>query len=245
MAQWEREEIGDRVTASIAIRAKLGKPLSGITPYGFVWKDKKLVPQPAEAPIRKRAYELFLEHRRKGVVARLLNDAGYRTRIGAKWSDIAIGRTLRCPSAKGVYYINRTKQVGNWQTEIKPESEWGTLYPQPIVNENLWNQCNQILEEQEKKHKRLGKKPVHLFAGLAFCFCGQKMYVKENSPKYVCQKCHKKIPIVDLEGIFYHELKAYFTNNEAITRHLVDARQTLSDKEQLLATHKSEVAKVR
>jgi site-specific DNA recombinase len=245
MAQWEREEIADRVKASISVRAKLGKPMGGSSPYGYAWKDKKLVIDPKESPIRKLAYELFLQNRRKGVVAKLLNEAGYRTRSGNKWRDITIGRTIRCPSAKGVYFINRTRQIGNWTWEEKPPSEWGQLQLEPIVSETLWNQCNQILEEQQKTNKRPGKKPVQLFAGLAFCTCGQKMYVKANSPKYVCEKCRTKIPIVDLEGIFHDELHAYFAAPQRIAAHLENSQINLRQKEALLQAHRNEIQKVR
>jgi site-specific DNA recombinase len=245
MAHWEREEIADRVNASVAIRAKLGKQLSGVAPFGYQWKEKKMVIEEKEAPVRRKAYELFGAHRRKGLVARLLNEAGYRTRVGAKWSDIAIGRILRCPSAKGVYCINRMRQTGNWQWEIKPESEWGVIQVEPIVSEQLWTQCNQILEEQHKTNRRPGKKPVQLFGGLAFCACGHKMYVRSNSPKYVCTKCHNKIPVVDLEAIFHEELKVFFANPEQIAKHLQNAGESVKDKERLLQTHRNEIRKVR
>lgn len=245
MAQWEREEIADRVKASVATRAKLGKPLSGVSPYGYEWKEKKLVLNSAEAGIRKLAYEAFVRERRKGVVAKLLNEAGYRTRAGCKWSDIGIGRIIRCTSAKGVYHINRMRQIGNWKWELKPESDWGVLQIDPIVSENLWNQSNQILEEQEKKGKRPGRKPVQLFAGLAFCSCGQKMYVKANSPKYVCEACRNKIPVIDLEGIFHDELKAFFGTPERIAAHLNHAQQNLAEKEVLLKNHRNDIQKVR
>jgi site-specific DNA recombinase len=245
MAQWEREEIADRVSASVTVRAKLGKPLNGTSPYGYQWKDKQLVPHPEQAPIRKLAYELFLTHRRKGVVATMLNERGYRTSTNSKWSDVAVGRILGDPSAKGVRHYNSSKKVGVWSSEAKPESEWITVAVEPIVSEELWNQVNQILEEQTKLAKRPGKQPVHLFAGLAVCHCGAKMYVPSNQPKYVCLKCRTKIPVVDLEGIFYDELKAYFTNPEAVAGHLLNAQKNLVEKERLLQVQKSEIDKVR
>jgi len=244
-AQWEREEISERVNASVLTRAKLGKSINGHAPYGYQWKDRKLVAHAGEVPIRRKAYELFLEHRRKGKVANLLNAAGYRTRGNSLWRDSQLLRILTDPSAKGTYYFNRFKYDGNWKSQPKPESEWGKVECEAIVPETLWNQVNQILEEQSKGFKRPGKAPVQLFSGLLHCACGNKMYVRARYPKYFCRKCPNKIPLESLEEIWTQEMKAFFAQPERIARHMQEATRNLSEKEALLTSHQREVQKVR
>jgi site-specific DNA recombinase len=122
-AQWEREEIADRQKASILVRAKLGKTINGMAPFGYQWKDRKLVIQPDEAPVVRKAYELFLQYRRKGTVAKLLNAAGHRARKGALWSDTQVKRVLAESAIKGIYYFNRIRKNGHWKGTEKPEEE--------------------------------------------------------------------------------------------------------------------------
>jgi len=244
-AQWEREEITERVNASVLTRAKLGKSINGSAPYGYQWKERKLVIHPEEAAIRRKAYELFLEHRRKGKVAKLLNASGYRTGGGALWRDTNIFRILTDTSAKGVYYFNRVRQTGTWRMETKPENEWGKIECEPIVPESLWTQVNQIIEEQSGSWKRPGKAPVHVFGSLLHCACGSKMYVRAKYPKYFCRKCCNKIPLPDLENIFHQEMKAFFAQPERIAQHLTDANKNLSEKGTLLSAHEREIQKVR
>jgi site-specific DNA recombinase len=116
---------------------------------------------------------------------------------------------------------------------------------EPIVSETLWNQVNQIIEEQLKGWKKPGRLPVQVFGNLAHCACGSKMYVRSNSPKYVCRSCHNKIPIVDLNAIFQEEMKAFFARPESIAQHLKSATKNLSEKQTLLITHEREIQKVR
>ena len=244
-AQWEREEIADRQKASILVRAKLGKTINGMSPYGFQWKDRKLVIEPDEAPVVRKAYDLFMQYRRKGTVAKLLNAAGHRARKGALWSDTQVRRVLAESAIKGIYYFNRIRKNGPWKGIEKPEEEWGRVECEPIISPTVWDQVNLITEEQLKLWKKPGKVPLHIFGNLTWCLCGGKMYARSDSPKYHCRKCNRKIPTADLEAIFREELHAFFGSREKIAAHMSEAKRNIAEKEQVLAALQRQAVKVR
>jgi len=246
MAQWEREEIADRVAASVPIRAKLGKKVGGAACYGYQYKDAKFSPHPEEAPVRKLLYELFLEHRRRKTVARVLNEKGFRTRNGSGFSGTTVNRLLRDSTAMGLYRANYSKSTGEGKKWVlKPKEDWVFIKVEPIVSEEIWKECNAILDDQAKKFRRPARKAVQLFAGLAICECGGKMYVSSSSPgKYVCQKCRNKIGVVDLEEVFHHQLQSFFMSPTEISGYLAKADQAIREKEDLLRSMEEEKKRV-
>ena len=243
MATWEREEIADRVAASVTVRAKLGKPLGGAAPFGYRWVDRKLLPDDNEAPVLRRLFELYAEHGRKKTVARLLNDAGHRTRGGSAFGDTTVHRLLTDPTSKGQHRLNYTKSLGDKRNWVrKPESQWSYVDVPAVVEVELWNRCNAMI--QERKHRPPAKRSGHLFAGVVFCQCGTKMYVPSNTPKYVCYGCRNKIPATDLETVFHAQLRDFFFSPEDIARHLERADVTVREKSELLSTMEAEAKRL-
>lgn len=246
MAQWEREEITDRIKSSVMVRAKLGKPISGKVPYGYQWKDRKLVVHPENAAVRRLIYELFAEHQRIKTVARILNERGYRTHTGKEWSDMAIRWQLKDTTAKGIHRRNYTRSGGTGAgMAYKPESEHVFNEVEAIVSPELWDRCNALLEARYTQRARPAKKPAHLFSGFLMCAeCNMKMYVPSKGTKYTCAKCGTKVPCVDLEEVFLEELRGYLVNPENIKKYMDTATTALSETQQLLEARRKESAKL-
>lgn len=246
MAQWEREEIASRVAASVPIRAKLGKSLGGQAPFGYKWEGKQFIVDEKEAPVRKLMYELFLKYKRRKTVARELSKMGYRTRSGAEFSDTTITRLIHDPSAKGIRRANYSSWNGKNQLVYKPESEW-VLTPCPaIIDAHVWETCNQILYEQEKKNKRVGPRAVHLLSGFVRCTCGKKMYIfHQNNPIYVCAPCKTRIHAKDLDEIYYEQLKTFLLTETDVNEYLSKTNSEIQNKESLLKVLTDEATTLR
>lgn len=247
MAQWEREEIASRTVSSIQVRAKLGRPLNGSATFGYRWKDKQLVLNPDEAPIRKLIYELFDEQKRLRRVAKTLNERGYRTRTDAKWSDTTVRYLIEDPTAKGEHRAMFTKKSSDQKkTHIKPADEWVVTPCEAIVSSELWERCNDVLVARKGNRPKPGPTPQHLFAGLLHCACGKKMYVRTDAPhSYLCFKCRNKVEKTALEEEVIKRLKGYFLSPEQISDNLRIANEQLAEKEQLLQALEKDIGRVK
>ena len=140
------------------------------------------------------------------------------------------------------------RQTGTWKTELKPENEWGNAECDPIVSEAVWNETNQLIEEQLEVMEKARQAPTYLFSGLAAlllqaprCTCPGT----GSSCKYVCRKCCNKVPIVDLENIVKGELKLFFGQRERVAEHLKNADRNLVEKSAALEAHQREIQKVQ
>jgi hypothetical protein len=168
-------------------RSEQRASLGGIAPFGYRWHGGSLVVDETEASVRKLIYELFIKHKRKKTVAKILNDLGYTTRNKAPFSDTTIDLLLRDTTAKGIRLMGGVE-----------------IMVDPIVGNDLWERANTILDANSKT--KMTKRAVQLFSGIAFCFCGGKMNVPSNLAKYVCPGCRHKIGTEDLEEIFISRL---------------------------------------
>lgn len=183
----------------------------GQPPYGFGWSGGELVVEPEQAEIRRRVFELFVLHRRKGAVARILNESRTPSPGRVKWSDTQISRLLECPSAVGSYAINKTTTDSEGHRVDRPQSEW-TLVPCPaIVSQNLWDEAQVFLKQASS-----GRPAIYPFTGVLFCRCESAMYLSSSGANWACINCQNKIPDKELSSIVQTKITTYLqgTNSD-------------------------------
>lgn len=248
LAQWEREEISARVAASIPIRARQGKPTGGKGAFGYMWKDRKFVPNPKEAPTIRRAYELYLETGKLLTTCQKLNEEGYRTRK-AHFRPVTLKRFLTDTVYKGLRRANYSKSKGNKKSWVlKPEEDWIFTEVEPLVEKDLWENVNALLHKNAAPfQKKLPREGKYLFSGLLHCKCGTKLYVTPYSgmkvPRYRCKKCYFKLNEDVLEEHFLTALKTMIIKPEEL-KTVNDYEAERKEKEERLSLLKREVRSV-
>ncbi len=86
VAQWEREAIGERTAAALAVKRERKEKTGGTVPYGFELGDGgRLVENPSEQTTLATIRELRAGGRSLNAIARELTARGITSKTGGKW----------------------------------------------------------------------------------------------------------------------------------------------------------------
>jgi len=150
-SQFERELTSERTKDKLLERAKKGMCNGGLTPYGYMRRDKKLSPHPKEKEEIKSIFETYLETKSLSAVYKSLKERGVKNKSGKNFSKTNISHILR-----NVVYAGK----------IKYNDEIYNGEHEPIISEEIFALAQKIHKNKMKKF-RVYKN--FLFGGLIKC----------------------------------------------------------------------------
>lgn len=204
LAEFERENTGDKVRAKMVAQAREGIWNCGQVPFGYDYdlKTKALSPHPVEGPIIRRIYEEAARLVSLTALANTLNDAGLRTRTrlfqrrdgrretvgGKRFRSDKLRQIIRSPIYLGRVHLHGEDFAGHHA---------------PLVTQALWDKANAAVAKPLPARCTLQNrdKHFHLLKGLLICGHCERAMIPNASGKlgsdgrpyryYTCGRAHK------------------------------------------------------
>lgn len=169
--------------------------------FGWDKKDGKYYINPEQAKVRRLMCEGIMARKGSTLIAKELNDAGYRNTVGKPWKAQDIPKFVYDSKNVGTMIINKEKQDFESKQTVKlPEEEW--VYVKnalpAIVTEEEWDLICKIHEERliatGTNHRGRGKKVSgYSFSGKLVCgICGAPYWRKQRTTKEEYWVCSTK-----------------------------------------------------
>ncbi|WP_026572469.1 recombinase family protein [Bacillus sp. UNC438CL73TsuS30] len=175
LAQWERENLGERVRMGMQQKAKEGKWTVSLPPLGYESNDSTLMINHQEAAIVKEIYRLYLSGMGMWKIAKNLNERGIHPRSGKAWGMNPIQYILKNPIYMGTSRYNyRVNKDQYFEVEgVAPA----------IIPEEEFNLVQQTIESRKDIHPRQATSK-HIFSKVLKCGrCGSRLIGKSSHTK--------------------------------------------------------------
>ena len=179
LAQDESRRISERVKFGFSRAIEKGKVLGNNAIWGYEKNNCKLALNEDEAKIVKRIYEIYAAGDigiRK--IGKELAKEGIYTRDGEVFAYSTIKNILTNPKYKGFYSGNKTRvidfmtkqRVTLGEEEVVEYKTTEDIVPQ-IVDDKIWERCNQIFKERSERAKSesSGYNNKYKYSGKIFC----------------------------------------------------------------------------
>lgn len=177
LAQWERENLGERVRMGMTQKAKEGKWTVSVPPFGYD-KDANdgdyLVINEKEATIVKEIFEYYTSGKYGvGKIAKMLNLRGIKTKSLHNWNTNTVRYVLTNP-----IYVGTMRY--NYRVNTEQYFEIKNTCP-VIIKQELFDEANSMLSSRSKKHPRKATSPYIFTSVLKCARCGGSMAGKQAS----------------------------------------------------------------
>jgi site-specific DNA recombinase len=188
----ERRKIIERCSRGRNTKAKENKVVGGgLTPYGYVYIDDRLVILEDEAKIVRMIYQWYIEdHLALYAISARLSSMGIPTPFEKRgkishpgtWSPSAVHRIIRSETYKGkMRYGKRKGQNGNGGH--RDSADTIVVDVPVIVPEDVWKAAQRIVDYNSEVAKR-NRKNHYLLSGMVRCGCGRAMHAQVTRGYY-------------------------------------------------------------
>lgn len=141
-AQFEREVIGERIRDKLAASKRKGMWMGGVTPMGYVVKNRELIIDPQEAEGVRKIFDLFLMTRSPREMSKMLPRMGVVSKKRVTKNGRVIGGK---PLDKGGLYkiLHNPIYIG----KIKHKDELYKGRHEAIIDMGVWNKVRTAMKE--------------------------------------------------------------------------------------------------
>ncbi len=176
LAQWERENLAERVKLGMEQMALEEKRPGGPPPYGYRLENGSLQPDEAEAAVVRQIFSRYLSGAGMATIAEELNSQGIVPRNKGVWSPSTIARMLKNHAYYGTLrwnYAERGSQVNSPEKWVLQEN-----VHTPLISKETFLRAEHINAARKAKHPRELASDF-IFSGVLHCsLCGSPMYGK-------------------------------------------------------------------
>lgn len=162
VAQQEVENISDNVKKGLKMKMKRGELVGfqGCTGYDYDPETKTISINESEVEIIQHIFTRYCEGAGSKIISRELNEMGYKTRKGNKWSQSTVIGVLKNEKYKGDILLGKTftvdpiskKRLTNFGEE---DQFYIKNHHEAIISEEMFEKAREMMKKRDEPYKML------------------------------------------------------------------------------------------
>ncbi|PEJ49781.1 hypothetical protein CN692_22950 [Bacillus sp. AFS002410] len=188
IAQWERENLAERVRLGMEKKTKMGKWKGGAPPYGYTYENDELSINNVEAELVKKIFEMSKVFGFY-TIAKKLTEIGYQTKKGGDWHVDTIRDIANNPIYAG--YLTFNESLKEYKKPPREQTLYEGNHLRIIPRDDFWA----LQDILDKRRVAGGKRETsnYYFSSILKCGrCGHSMSGHKGTKGVKTYRCSGK-----------------------------------------------------